>query len=659
MPLVMVAILVLTGCPVNPPPLSTNANLESLAVTGYQLDKTFDPAVTAYTVLVEKTVDTVAILATPEDDAATIVWTPDPSVATLAAGPNLFTISVTAEDGTTKKDYTLRVYRANAAAEVLDSVNGSRIAAGGTIAVFENGTQLYTAPFNANPRDIWLGAGHEYTVRVSPTGRAQASREAVAGADDLKVILISQRLDQPTFPAESPVIAAIEYTTADDPEDPAATWTAIANGTEIDFSSITWIRVVAKGKSEMDETSWAGFGIKLGIDQVPSVFTGMTPDEDLSGSTYDAANNTFTGTAYFDLAGIALTGGSHFLSVVIYDRANNRTERTLQITNTAGVVDGADISNGYFQNLAADLRIYGVTREYFGGGKAAEGMNPLPTGPVTYRATLSFKFQTLETGGDAIPILGFKVLRSADNGLSWTQVGAVNYGALYTGNAGTHTFYDSDSQLETGVDYTYKIIVFTDDTHQKESSPIGPAHFLAPFTASLVGPANRTKEVDPGELPDFTFTISDPTLWDSAVADRFYFSPVIRKADGTHAYIGLFYYRLADKRLAFYYPAMAGWYAFSVPYTATLISFDPATGTVTLNPALFSYLTNYATGNDLALESGVTYFWDIFGNYTGSATTNAPAYFQKVGTGYTSRSYADVYQNGQQTLNGWFSFTVK
>ncbi|MDH7484342.1 MAG: cadherin-like beta sandwich domain-containing protein, partial [Spirochaetales bacterium] len=604
-------------------------------------------------------VETVDILATPADDAATIVWTPDPSVTALVPGPNVFTATVTAEDETTKKDYTITVYRANAAAEVLDSVNGSKVAAGGTIAVYENGTQLYTAPFNANPRDIWLGAGHEYTVRVTPAGRAQASKEAVAGADDLKVTLISQRLDQPTFPAESPVITAIEYTTADDPADPAATWTAIAHGAEIDFSSITWIRVVARGKSEMDETAWSGFGIKLGIDQVPSVFTGMMPDKDLSTSTYDATGNTFTGTAFFDLAGISLTGGSHFLSVVIYDRANNRTERTLQITNTAGLENGADISNGYFQSLSADLRIYGVTREYFGAGKAVDGLNPLPTGPISYRVAITFKFQTAATGGSAIPILGFKVLRSTDAGSSWTTAGVVNYGGLSTGNAGTHTFYDSDSQLEAGVDYTYKLIVFTDDVHVKESSLIGPARFLAPFTASLSGPANRTIQVDPEDLPEFKFTISEASLWSPEVADRFYFSPVIRRADGAHVYIGYFYYRLTDSRLVFYYPAMAGWYAFSASSTATLISFDSSTGTVTLNPALFSYLTNYATGNDLTLESGATYFWDIFGNYAGSATSNVPAYFQKSGTDYTSRSYADVYQNGQQTLNGWFSFTVK
>jgi len=134
---------------------------------------------------------------------------------------------------------------------------------------------------------------------------------------------------------------------------------------------------------------------------------------------------------------------------------------------------------------------------------------------------------------------------------------------------------------------------------------------------------------------------------------------VIRKADGTYVYWGLFYYIFSSNKLAFYYPAGGGWYTFNATATAGYLSFDSSSGTVSIDPSLFNSYTNYATGADLALDSGVTYEWDIFGSYTGSSSTNTAAYFQKSGTTYISRSYADVYQNGQQTLNGWFSFTVK
>ncbi|MCE1207425.1 MAG: hypothetical protein LWX00_08485, partial [Spirochaetia bacterium] len=143
------------------------------------------------------------------------------------------------------------------------------------------------------------------------------------------------------------------------------------------------------------------------------------------------------------------------------------------------------------------------------------------------------------------------------------------------------------------------------------------------------------------------------------LSDRYYFSPVIRKADGTYAYVGYFYYRFSDSRLAFEYPGNGNWYLYSAADTADFVSFDPITGEVSLSPDLFSSDTNFATGADMVLESGVTYYWDMFGSYSGSASTNTASYFYKAGTNCTSRSYADVYQNGQQTLNGWFSFTVE
>jgi hypothetical protein len=422
---------------------------------------------------------------------------------------------------------------------------------------------------------------------------------------------------------------------------------------------VKYIKLVATGKAEMDETSWAGFGIKMGLDQTPSSFTGISADTNLSTSSYSATAGTFTGTAYFATSWANTTSGPHTISFVIYDRANNRTEKNLTVTNTLANTSGSDISAAYFQSLSADLRIYGVSREYFKTKQSTDSLTGLATGSISYRTTISFKFQDASSGGNAVPILGFTVYRSADNGVSWESVGTVNYGALSTGSSGTHTFYDTDSQLTEGVEYEYKVKVFTDDTHTNTSSVMGPVKFLPAFTASLVAPANKSTAIDASDLPNFTFRISDPSLWDALVSDRFYFSPVIRKADGTYVYIGYFYYKFSTNQLCFVYSGNGSWYAFNTTSTALLISFDSSTGTISLNPSLFNANTNYATGADLSLDSGVTYYWDIFGNYTGSASTNTAAYFQKSGTNSISRSYADVYQNGQETLNGWFSFTVE
>lgn len=658
--ILLAVVLMVVGChqPVTPP--STDATLASLSVSGYTLNPTFSNSVTSYTLLVEKSVDNVTIAAAANDSGATVAWDHNPATTQLAKGPNVFKATVTAADGTTTKTYTVTVYKANMKVNILDSVNGSAVPAGGSVSVYSSGTLLYTAAMTTNPQEVWVGTdAATYTIKATPTGRAQSSKENIAGVDDQILTMISQKLDMNTFPAEAPTIKTITYTSADDPSSAAATWLTPASGDMIDFSTVKYIKVVVTGKSEMDSTSWAGFGVKMGIDQVPSTFSGMVPDQDLSSSTYDSTAGLFTGTAVFDCTGMSFTAGSHTFSFVIYDRANNRVERSFALFNTSVLACGSDISSDYFQSLLADLRIYGVTREYFGKGKSSDGLVSLGTGPISYRAAITFKFQTASSGGSAVPILGFTVYRSEDDGLTWAQVGAVNYGALSTGSAGTHTFYDTDSGLEVGTAYKYKVVVFTDNCHKKESAVMGPVKLLPAFTASLAAPANKSKQIDASNLPNFEFTISDPSLWDVNVSDAFYFSPVIRRADGQYVYIGLFYYIFSSQRLAFYYPAGGGYYLFSVVDTADLIQFDSTTGTVSLSPDLFYSVTNYATGGDLIFNSGATYEWDIFGNYTGNASTNTAAYFQKSGTGSVSRSYADVYQNGQQTLNGWFSFTVK
>ncbi len=270
-------ILMAWGCVQPTAPKSSDATLSALSVTGQVMNKTFASASTSYTVVVDKTTTRVTIVATANDAAASISWNKVPANTDLAVGPNIFTATVTAEDGSTKT-YTVTVYKANAEAEIIGSVNGSKVSTGGTLYVYQGGSLLYDAPFLANPQPLWLGAGTTYTVKASPTDRAQSSKENVIGASDLSLTLICPTLDMNTFPAESPTINSVQYTTSADPLAANAVWTAIASGSSVDFSALTYIKLVATGKSEMDETSWSGFGINMGLDQTPTTFRGDAPD---------------------------------------------------------------------------------------------------------------------------------------------------------------------------------------------------------------------------------------------------------------------------------------------------------------------------------------------------------------------------------------------
>ncbi len=651
---IVAVILIASGCVQPTAPKSSDATLSALSITGQTLNKAFSSSTTSYTVVVDKNTTRITIVANVNDDAAILAWNKVAADTDLVVGPNVFTATVTAEDGNIKA-YTVTVYKANAETEIIGSVNGSKLPVGGTVYIYQGGSLLYDAAFSANPQPLWLALGSTYTVKASPTNRAQSSKENVTGANGLSLTMICPTLDMSTFPAESPIIGSIQYTTDADPA--TAAWTSIVSGNIVDFSTIKYIKLVASGKSEMDETSWSGFGIKMGLDQTPSIFSGYTPNATLSTSTYDSAAGTFTGTAYFGISWADIVPGEHTLSFVIYDRANNRTERNLAVTNSGANTTGADISANYFQSLKAELGIYGVSRDYFKNTKTTDSLTGLASGSISYRAAITFAFQDAASGGNAVPILGYRVYRSSNNGADWTLIGTENFGTLSTGYGGTHVYYDADSQLEEGVEYEYKITAFTDDTHTNESAVMGPIKFLPAFTASLVSPANKTKSIDATALPDFTVQISNPDLYDAAVADGVYFSPVIRTADGTHVYYGYMYYAFSSGKL--YYWSGSTWLYYAAASVANYIAVDSATGIVSLKPALFNAATNRATGDALQLESGVTYYWDIFGDYEGSASTNVAAYFIKSGTNCVSRSYADVYQNGQQTLNGWFSFTVE
>ena len=100
--------------------MSDDASLSGLTVTGAALNETFAPDTTAYTVTVNnKTSITLgasknhpnATMTLQAGSSTPIAWDGSASAIALNAGVNVFTITVTAMDGTTKKTYTVTVTR--------------------------------------------------------------------------------------------------------------------------------------------------------------------------------------------------------------------------------------------------------------------------------------------------------------------------------------------------------------------------------------------------------------------------------------------------------------------------------------------------------------------------------------------------------------------
>ncbi len=119
---VIVALLMLLGgCPddsifgtlandANGEHAGTNAELSGLMVSEGNLTPAFDSGITAYEVQVLGAVQSITVTATSADANATVAYDPAQPVD-LAIGENPVTITVTAEDGTTTKEYVVLVVR--------------------------------------------------------------------------------------------------------------------------------------------------------------------------------------------------------------------------------------------------------------------------------------------------------------------------------------------------------------------------------------------------------------------------------------------------------------------------------------------------------------------------------------------------------------------
>ncbi len=547
----------------------------------------------------------------------------------------------------------LRIY-------ALDSVNGSLLSPGFVISVKgASGTSAqYTG--GGNPFDIMVEPNDTYEIVVNSSGRAEDRHDSiVVGTSAISDNYICEELGNTSFAVESPKISSFTYTTDSDPTASNASYSEILNSASIDLAAVTGIKVISTSKAPVCYSSYGG-GIWIALDRKATQWNHISTAS--NSSVYDASSGYYTNTALFEPGFGSVVSGSHYISLVAYDRTNNRAERTVYITDPSAYTGGADISGDHFSNLASTLSLYGTSASNF----SADGIKGISSSlSASYRSLISFSF--IDDSGSAVKLLGFKVYRSEDGGSTYSLVGRTNYSN--SGSSGTHSYYDYDSKLELGKSYMYRVTAFTDDVHENTSSPTPAVAFLAPFTASLVSPADGADGFDPSS-GNFTYTISDVSNWSSGKCDSYYFAPLIRNINGSIAYYGEFIYLMSTGDLRY----RRGSSYLSVSTLGKSVSdcfaIDTASGTITLKPALFSAGANLATGNAAIYYSGQSYCWDVFGyqfasGETGSVYTMRPQQFVKTvadstnGTNAYSYSFAESPLSGNNTLNGSFTFEAK
>jgi hypothetical protein len=673
--LVLFGSFLLFGCPLAPK--SSNAYLSDLRIEGATLDETFSRGKTDYTAFLSSSLSSAKIVAVAEDSKATISYNANP--LTLLTGENTARITVKAEDGT-EKTYTITIWRGNTSINTLDSVAGSYLTQTIKYNVYKNGNLQYIIKKGlAENQPLYLDPSATYKLIASAEKRASSSIENYHySATSDPIYLVCQKLEMSTYPAEAPSITSLAWT-SDESADindldslKESNWHEFSDGDEINISSLNIVRVIAKAKSEMDATSWAGQGIMLGVDEVPSYFAGLYPNN--ADSSYDNTTGYFTGEAYFGpLAGLQIADGEHQICAVVYDRSSNRVERSVSVTSISGPSSGVNLKSNYnIYDLYVEARTYGVSRQYYGARKSPEAMQALDSGPASYRIWLSFYVQKNSNNLDQ-PILGFRVYRSENGGSSYKYLATVNYGYPVSGQ---HTYYDWDGALRPEKSYKYKITAFTDSNNNHDlSESSAPIQLLAPYTISLTSPADGAK-LSSGTIPTLKFRLSETSLWSSDKSDGFAFMPAIRKKTGETIFCGMYMYDMESDMLSYWDMPDWNWKEIVKTDSETLsdyFTFNKGTGEITLKQAALIADANLYSAGAPVLSAGVTYEWDIFGwwsdgNDPGNSENVDPPCFFKEETAHDSRyrsiysesySFSDSYEDGMDALNGWFELIAE
>lgn len=157
---------------------STDAWLTNLTTSVGTLSPAFNKDTTAYTINVANTVSSLKLTATPVANA-TVTANGVINCTNLREGENKYTITVTAQNGTTKKNYVVTVIKEKAPAVASSDNNLKGLSVDG---------YTISPAFNANTTDYNLTIPFEATsVKVNATKNHDKASVVINGMDNLQV----------------------------------------------------------------------------------------------------------------------------------------------------------------------------------------------------------------------------------------------------------------------------------------------------------------------------------------------------------------------------------------------------------------------------------------------------------------------------------------
>ena len=302
---------------------SANADLSGISLSAGTLSPAFDAGVTSYTATVPNAAASLTATPTVSDTTASVtvngVTVGSGSASgpiALAVGPNVVTMAVTAQDGTTKS-YTVTVTRALSANADLANLS---LSGGALSPAFASGVTTYTAavPNTTTSLTVTPGAG-DATATITVNGTTVASGVAsgpIALAVGANVI--------------TTIVTAEDGTTT-------STYTVTVTRAASSNSDLSGLSLSAGTLSPAFATGTTSY-----TASVPNTTTSLTVTPDVSAATATVTVNGATVSSGAASGTITLAVGPNALTTVV--TAEDGTTTTYTVTVTRAPSANADLS---------------------------------------------------------------------------------------------------------------------------------------------------------------------------------------------------------------------------------------------------------------------------------------------------------------------------
>ncbi|MDR1841851.1 MAG: cadherin-like beta sandwich domain-containing protein [Holophagales bacterium] len=535
------------------------AAIKSIALSKGALSPAFSPSVKNYTVDLAGT-DTpgVSLAVTLENTAAKLTINGNERSSgqsvpvALVDGPNTIKIGTESENGKNTDAVTITINKPalNTRVWVLDGLGGVH-AEGATLTLKDADDGLLEDNISIPPEKngsmiLALDTTKKYNIYAKGTNTAQASFINFDPSRENALTLYCLPKWSPEYAAEAPMIIDVSFGGGEyDPYDPSfdpnvITWKTLAPGANTITDArenLYWTKITAVSKNPITSVVGPPIPILVTVDEIASA---SLLDSLLDSFLLEhAAPHTLNGQLYWRTTFLTTLGyywnqnitDNHWLNIVVYDMANNRTEQRVFVTLTdygPDVSGDADISTMSPVLTTAQAQTYGISANI-------PIINPVDIPAINPVDSFGgYCYAVLDFNMVGAGVRGYEVWRSTDNAL-FEKVGNKYwyYGELTIYSRPSHI--DITPDLTENTAYYYKVRFFNGNPANGGYSQFSNTLSVKPlpvFTTRLTEPAHGS--VSRKLWPAFRFKSTNPALFDSQLSDRMVFTLYLKDINANY-----------------------------------------------------------------------------------------------------------------------------